>query len=123
MISRFTEIPADHWPRVEKTSGATRLKVFRSSEFLVQVFSEPSGFIRISVNCVAQRHGVWKDGITWDQLREIKKAIGYGDLCAVELYPPEKDVVNVANFRHLFILQSAPPFMWVAKQPQPKEKP
>ena len=113
MMFQFTEIPPDHWPHVEESSGSIRIKVFRSDTFLVQVFSDPSGYYRISVNCISQKHGAWRDGITWDQLQAIKKAIGYGDLCAVELYPPEKDVVNVANFRHLFILQSPPPFMWI----------
>ena len=43
------------------------------------------------------------DGITWDELQSIKNQIGYQDFLAFEMYPPEKDVVNVENMRHLWI--------------------
>jgi hypothetical protein len=107
----FTEIPKDKWPDVGP-ERAVRERALRNDTFLVQVFTEANGMSRMSVNVVKQRHGVWVDGITWDQLQEIKRLIGYGNLCAVEIYPPDQHVVRVANMRHLWLLADPPPFMW-----------
>ena len=107
----FAEIPPERWPKTGEIPGTTRIKVFLNDTFLVQIFSEANGFYRLSVNVTKQRFGVWKDGITWDQLQEIKRLVGYGNLCAVEIYPPDEHLVNVANFRHLWIVPE-PPFMW-----------
>ena len=107
----FTEIPPETWPDVGSGGASIRIKAFRNDAFLVQVFAEPNGYYRLSVNAVKQRFGVWKDGITWDQLQEIKRLVGYGNLCAVEIYPPDEHLVNVANLRHLWIVPD-PPFMW-----------
>lgn len=43
---------------------------------------------------------------------DIKRQLGYGDFDAVEVYPKDNDVVNVANIRHLFILNEPLPFIW-----------
>jgi hypothetical protein len=32
--------------------------------------------------------------ISWDDLMEVKAAVGYGDAWAVEVYPPESEVVD-----------------------------
>ena len=56
--------------------------------------------------------GRWKDGISWDALQEIKSAVGYGDRDAVEIFPAQKDLVNVANMRHLWIVPESIPFAW-----------
>ena len=89
------------------------MKCFRNRDFLVQVFDEVE-VTRISVNRIKiDKSGTkWKDGITWDELQEIKHRLGYGGRCAVEIYPPDKNVVNVANIRHLFILKECPNYMW-----------
>lgn len=52
---------------------------------------------------MVDRDGNWIDGITWDELMEIKRQCGFGDRLAVEIYPPDEHIVNVANMRHLFI--------------------
>lgn len=90
--------------------------VYRSREFLVQCFKEKN-VIRLSINrTVIDKGGTqWADGIKWDDIQDIKNHLGYADKCAVELYPPESCVVNVANMRHIFILEKEPEFMWKNK--------
>ena len=107
----FVEVPREEWP------GCPPPKLFRalrSRDFMVQVYQEGDGVIRLSVHRCAydDKSGRWKDGISWDDLQHIKTLAGYGDLPAVEIYPPLSDEVNVANIRHLFILPEAPVFMW-----------
>jgi hypothetical protein len=83
------------------------------------------GMLRLSVNRTElDASGNWKDGITWDELQAIKSAVGYGDRDAVEAYPKNVDVVNVANIRHLWILpnHAALPVFWRKKE-IPAEKP
>lgn len=89
------------------------IEAFRSENFLAQVYRE-GDYIRISVNTAKiDKNGTqWKDGIAWDDLQRIKSEIGYGDKAAVEVYPPDDKVVNVANMRHLFVLPELPAFMW-----------
>lgn len=86
---------------------------FRSCDFLVQVFRELYT-IRLSINRTTLERGGehWSADISWEELQRIKAECGYSDKCAVELFPPEDDVVNVANMRHLFILDTPPVFMW-----------
>lgn len=87
--------------------------VFRSKNFLVQVYRPENGATRISVNrTMIKDDGHWEDRITWDELMWIKNSIGYSESCAVEVYPRNQDVVNVANIRHLFILEKSPDFVW-----------
>ena len=106
-IKPFSEVPRHEWPRENKNL----FKVFLSSQFLVQEYRE-DGVIRLSI-CQTKRKGSkWADGITWDQLQEIKNAVGYHDKCAVEVFPERSKVVNVANMRHLFVLPERPDFTW-----------
>lgn len=87
---------------------------YRNRDFLVQVFAEGADITRLSINrtSVTPSGTRWLDGITWDELMGIKAAIGYGDCCAVEIYPPDNDVVDVANMRHLWVLPEELEFMW-----------
>ena len=110
-LKTFRDVPKIEWPPVK---GATifPVKVFQSSQFLVQVFEEPGGIIRLTINDVKRRGSKWADGITWDVLQAIKSAVGYRGKCAVEVYPEDNNVVNVANMRHLFVLPIRPSFAW-----------
>lgn len=74
-------------------------KVYQNSEFLVQVFNLDNEPTRLTVNKVKRKGNDWADGITWDQLMQIKRLLGYASKCTVEIYPPDKDIVNVANMR------------------------
>ena len=92
-----SEWPQDHF-------DPKRLEVWKNNQFLAQVFVEPCG-LRVSVNTiVAGKTGKWVDGISWEQLMEIKRQIGRAEEYAVEVLPRDKDIVNVANMRHIWIL-------------------
>ena len=43
-----------------------------------------------------------KDGITWDQLQQIKDEHLGPEVAAVEFYPPIANVVDELNMRHLW---------------------
>jgi len=106
-------IPVDksEWPAWAK-EGGSRIAVYRSFKFLAQVFSENDGIIRISVNRAEFVADGWGENISWDELQQVKREVGYGDRFAVEVYPADKDIVNVANMRHLWVLQCPLSFGW-----------
>ena len=106
-------IPRDEWP-LELQSGPV-LRAWRSRDFLVQEYSEaPPVLVRLSVlrTTVDPKDGRWVDGITWDDLQGIKAEVGYGDYDALELYPADGDVVNVASLRHLWVMRELQSFAW-----------
>lgn len=90
-------------------------QVWRSSKFLVQVFNEPGSMVRLSVCRTSHNGDSWVDNITWDELMQIKREIGMGDRDAVEIFPADKDIVNVANMRHLWVTPSPIMFAWRKK--------
>lgn len=108
----FQDVPKDDWAR-KWEARIKPFRVLRNRHFLVQVFKE-SGILRVSVNRTRLKEiGRWDDKITWDELQEIKSKLGYGEFDAVEIFPRDEDVVNVANMRHLWILTKATlPFIW-----------
>lgn len=108
----LTEIPVPD--RVRQRPGAPA-RALRSRTHLVQVFEEAGGVLRLSVNLAdIGRDGDWLDGITWDDLQRLKAEAGYGDREAVEVYPPDADLVDVAAIRHLWVLPEGErmPFSW-----------
>ena len=42
--------------------------------------------------------------ITWDQLQIVKNEVWGPEARAIEVYPPEDQVVNTGNYRHLWRL-------------------
>ncbi len=104
-------IPRDQWPA---NAPPTIMRVFRSRDFLVQEYEPPSAHViaRLSICRTSISGNRWKDGITWDELQRIKSEVGYGDVDAVEIYPADGDVVNVANMRHLWVMDARIPFAW-----------
>ncbi len=96
------EWPREDWPR----PSPKVLRVFRSRTFLVQEFAaDAPAIVRLSINRAAiTSDGGWQQDITWEELQRLKREAGYGDSEAVEVFPPDRDVVNVANMRHLWIL-------------------
>ncbi len=110
-VNAFVEVPREQWPG---NPPPRLIRALRSRDFMVQAYDEAAGIIRLSVHRCAFSiaTGRWKDGIRWDDLQHIKTLAGYGDMCAVEIYPPLADEVNVANIRHLFILPEPPAYMW-----------
>lgn len=100
----------EDWP----TSGPPGLlRVFRSRYFLVQEFKAPApALVRLSVNRTAIAGTRWLEGVSWDELQEIKNPCGYEQHDAMEVFPCQTDVVNVANMRHLWVLIEPLSFVW-----------
>jgi len=106
----LVDIPREDWPVCRIMPSAVK----RNRNFLVQIFDDVKGAIRLSIQrCEFDRKiGHWRDGITWDELQQLKDWAGFADFAAVEIFPPTDKVVDVANFRHLWILPEPPAFMW-----------
>ncbi len=120
--STLVQVPPDKWPaEYQSKKGVTHLEVWRSNQFLVQVVQEDRDAvgIRLSVNRTAlnDEGNTWADGITWDELMEIKRQCGYANTWAIEIFPPDHYIVNVAAIRHLWLLNTAPPQAWTQKAP------
>lgn len=107
----FIEVPKDKWPKVGKDPE----KVWINKKFMVQLMNE-NGNLRLSINRVHHKivkgYKIWDSGITWDELQDIKDALGYDKCWMVEVYPPMDLIVNVANMRHLWLLPEKPIYGW-----------
>lgn len=102
---KLTEIRRDLWPM----SQTEQTHVWHSRQFLVQMFDvTPFQGIdtrRISVSRVTLKNdGRWEEGVSWEELMQVKREIGFGDWYGLEIFPRDVDIVNVANMRHLWLL-------------------
>jgi hypothetical protein len=101
------------WPRVMEpvpppwpaTTLATALGVWRSRDFLAVHYRERNGHERLTVNRASTEGGRWAAGITWDELERVKAECGFAERWAIEIYPPEGGTVDVANMRHLWLVE------------------
>jgi hypothetical protein len=110
--AHLVKVPRASWP---ECMPARLFEVWRSSGFLVQVFREPDDVVRLSIMTTwVDDAGRSQDGISWDDLQRLKRECGFGDRDAVEVFPSDRDVVNVANMRHLWVLSSPLTFKWCA---------
>lgn len=110
-------VPEREWPGGFQGEDRPR-RVWRSRGFLVQeFFAPPPARARLSIlrTTLDPKVGRWVDGITWDELQRLKTECGYGDFDAVEVYPCNRDIVNVANLRHLWVLDEKLTFAWRKK--------
>lgn len=103
----LTLIPVSEFPHMY----IMPIKAWRSKKYLVQMWDESNSeyptLKRLSVcRVLLAENGHWQDQLTWDELQSIKREIGFGDWYAIEIYPRDVDVVNVANFRHLWLLEN-----------------
>lgn len=107
-------IPEEMWPPL-RPFGLTR--VWRSRKFSVQEYKILNMPIRLSINRNELDESLqrWADGITWDEIQQIKHEVGYGEYDAVEIYPADKYLVNDANMRHIWIMDEPIEFAWKAK--------
>lgn len=113
---RLSLIPKEQWPVVPFTETSVRLCVWRSKRFLAQLFSDKDGGMRLSINRTEwdERQGQWRENISWDELQALKAEAGFSGCWAVEIFPADHAVVNVANMRHLWLLAEAPDYAWNA---------
>jgi hypothetical protein len=108
----LVEIPCNS-PLAELYPSKAPKRAWRSREFLVQLFHDPSGLKRLSINrAEINSEGGWKDGITWDELQRLKNEAGFGEVQAIEFYPPDADLVYDANIRHLWLMFEPLTFAW-----------
>lgn len=110
--TQLVSVPRCDWP---ERAPAGLLLVWRSKSFLVQIFeaNAPGVLVRMSVNRTAvSTDGGWVQDVPWETLQLLKREAGYGDFDAVEVFPRDLDVVNVANMRHLWVLTERLPFAW-----------
>lgn len=107
----MTRVPPAAWP---STTGPNVLQIWRSNKYLATAYLDQQ-VVRLTV-CRTQLddQGDWLSGIGWDDLQRIKNECGFADFDAVEVYPAAKDVVDVANMRHLWILGEPCAFAWRA---------
>jgi hypothetical protein len=119
---KLEPVPKRSWP--PSRTPIPPAEVWRSRHFMVLVYAEKNGIERLSIHRTAYDPATqrWKDGITWDELQSLKAQCGRGDKEAVEIYPRDADLVNVANMRHLFVLPVPTEFSW-KKQGKTYEQP
>lgn len=97
----FVELPIPPGMTDPQTIPCSR--VWRSCDYLVQLYDE-GDWLRLSIcRALLRADGRWVDGLSWDDLMAVKRGVGFGDRFAVEVYPRDENVVNVANMRHLWI--------------------
>lgn len=101
-------VPRAEWPYERENLT----EVWRSKHFLVQVLSEAGSMERISICRTSHNGERWVDQITWDELMQCKRQCGRGERDALEVYPADKDIVNVANMRHLWLPAEPVAFAW-----------
>lgn len=114
------EVPMTGWSEgmkalaVNLTAKAVPMRAWRSRRFAAVLFDEgvrvPN---RLSVNrAELSAAGNFVDGITWDELMQVKRECGFGKRDALELFPADTTVVNDANMRHLWILDTPSRLNW-----------
>lgn len=100
----------EDWPLACSLVSKPPSFVWRSSEFLVMLY-EHEEKPRLSI-CRTSLYGDrFADNISWDEIQRLKREAGFGETCAIEIFPPDSAVVNVANMRHIWLVEP-PAFMW-----------
>ena len=96
--------------------------VWESRKYLVQLFDEQC-FQRIDTRRMTVSRvtlgddGHWEENLQWEELQDIKREIGFGDWYGVEIFPRDRDVVNVANMRHIWLLAVPLSIGWFRSTP------
>lgn len=109
---QLTLYPRADWPDYLRTHQAPPDEVWRSRAFLVQIRYKPKDGLGGVAEMMSIRRTIHGAPITWDELQVIKRDVGRGDRCAVEVYPEDRHLVDVAEMRHLWILAERPAFAW-----------
>lgn len=121
----LVEVPESEWPERKAFYTEWPTALWRSRHYLVQVFEAPAmdgvEAKRLSVNrTTLGTAGRWQDGISWEDLMGCKRATGHGDWYGVEVYPRDRDIVNVANMRHLWLFAEPLAIGWFADTEGPQ---
>lgn len=108
----LTQIPLENWPPAIRLSEYAPREVWSSRQYLVQLFDVSTGLahLRLSINRITVKpDGRWEEDLSWEELMECKRQVGYAHWYAVEVYPPDDAIVNVANMRHLWLCRTPLP--------------
>lgn len=108
-----------NFPRKDEMIATGMIERWISKNFDVRVYKHADGSERLFINrrSVDEEQKTWKGDITWDELMEIKRQCGRGDKFALEIFPKDKNIVNVGNYRHLWIVdESKFPFVWANRK-------
>jgi hypothetical protein len=102
----LVSVPRSDWPAKSARLTEYPVAVFRSRHFVCQEYrDEVTGHRLTFSRTMIDGTGNYLDGITWDELMSLKRQAGYGERMAIEFYPPDYDIVNVANMRHLWLVK------------------
>lgn len=111
--SHLVEIPKSQWPP-RHGSPEYPQAVWRSRQYAVRPLRGVEAR-RLTVNRTALgSDGHWEQDIPWDDLQRCKRETGHGDWYGFEIYPRDRDLVNVANMRHLWLLAEPLDIGWFA---------
>ena len=101
--------PVDRSERPDVAWPPSCTELWRSRGYLLQVHRVPGhpGVERLSV-CRSDQS---PKPITWDTLQRLKRECGRGHLWAVEVYPADDQLVDVADMRHLWVV-ARPAWAW-----------
>ncbi len=120
--AHLVPVPESEWPpRRDVPVKEYPVAVWRSRSYLVLEYGEPPfdgvECRRLTVNRVTIRgDGHWEQDIPWDDLQRCKREAGYGDWYALEIYPRDRDIVHIANMRHLWLLAEPLQLGWFEGQ-------
>lgn len=111
--AELRELARSEWPNsMNAIKADPPMKAWRSRSFVALLFGEGQ-HRRLSVfRTKLNDRGQYEDAITWDELNALKREAGFGDCWMVELFPPDSEIVNVANMRHLWLIPGKPDFGW-----------
>ena len=106
----FVEIPRNEIQKIEYCPK----KAWRNKRYLACLYEDyTNGYLRLCVQrTTIKDDGSYEDGISWDKIQEIKNLLGFGDWWGLEVYPSDKDLVNVSNIRHIWLFKEPPAFAW-----------
>jgi hypothetical protein len=76
-----------------------------TSDYETQINPSNRGYIHLRIS----RHNGKPITCDWDTIQAIKNQALGENATAVEFYPAQSDVVNEANYRHLWIVDLIPP--------------
>jgi hypothetical protein len=115
--ARMTEIPRARWPVHYLNDPSAPTKVYESSRYLAQLYDagglEGRAAMRLSICRVTLKDdGRWEEDLQWSELMQVKRECDFGDWYAMEVYPADADIVDVANMRHLWILATPLSIGW-----------
>lgn len=117
---KLEPIPVEDWPPFPYHQCPRQ--IFISRKYLVQVYMEnrnhrAGDLIRLSTcRSNVKTDGNWDDRLSWDELMEIKRELGFGAWYGVEVYPRDCDIINIANFRHVWLMRQPLNIGWFGER-------